>query len=199
MLMWQAINELCDAAIIDHGGVLPTPVHLIFDEFANIGKLPDIDRFIAVIRSRNVSAYLILQSFEQLKGTYGEEKALSIRACCDTTLFLGSTLFGTNDEISKMLGTQTILSLTLNDTDGNTRSTTVNRTLFERPLMLPDEVGRLSRRKALLLIAGAYPFKDDKYDAAEHPRWDEVEPGHKGAPCDTVRLRRIPRKDKSMT
>ena len=181
MLMWQAVNELCDTAIIDHGGALPTPVHLVFDEFANIGKLPDIDRFIAVIRSRNVSTSLILQSFEQLKGTYGEEKALSIRACCDTTLFLGSTLFGTNEEISKMLGTQTILSLTLNDTDGNTRSTTVNRTLFERPLMLPDEVGRLSRRKALLLIAGAYPFKDDKYDAADHPRWDEVEPGHKGA------------------
>lgn len=181
MLMWQAVNELCDAAIIGHGGALPTPVHLVFDEFANIGKLPDIDRFIAVIRSRNVSTSLILQSFEQLKGTYGEEKALSIRACCDTTLFLGSTLFGTNEEISKMLGTQTILSLTLNDTDGNTRSTTVNRTLFERPLMLPDEVGRLSRRKALLLIAGAYPFKDDKYDAADHPRWDEVEPGHKGA------------------
>lgn len=181
MLMWQAVNELCDAAIIDHGGKLPTPVHLVFDEFANIGKLPDIDRFIAVIRSRNVSMSMILQSFEQLKGTYGEEKALSIRACCDTTLFLGSTLFGTNEEISKMLGNQTIVSLTLNDTEGQNKSTTVNRTIFERPLMLPDEVGRLSRRKALLLIAGTYPFQDDKYDAAQHPRWPEVEPGHKGS------------------
>ena len=181
MLMWQTVNELCDAAIIDHGGKLPTPVHLVFDEFANIGKLPDIDRFIAVIRSRNVSMSMILQSFEQLKGTYGEEKALSIRACCDTTLFLGSTLFGTNEEISKMLGNQTIASLTLNDTEGQNKSTTVNRTIFERPLMLPDEVGRLSRRKALLLIAGTYPFQDDKYDAAQHPRWAEVEPGHKGS------------------
>ena len=181
MLMWQTVNELCDAAIIDHGGKLPTPVHLVFDEFANIGKLPDIDRFIAVIRSRNVSMSMILQSFEQLKGTYGEEKALSIRACCDTTLFLGSTLFGTNEEISKMLGNQTIVSFTLNDTEGQNKSTTVNRTIFERPLMLPDEVGRLSRRKALLLIAGTYPFQDDKYDAAQHPRWAEVEPGHKGS------------------
>lgn len=181
MLMWQAVNELCDAAIIDHGGKLPTPVHLVFDEFANIGKLPDIDRFIAVIRSRNVSMSMILQSFEQLKCTYGEEKALSIRACCDTTLFLGSTLFGTNEEISKMLGNQTIASFTLNDTEGQNKSTTVNRTIFERPLMLPDEVGRLSRRKALLLIAGTYPFQDDKYDAAQHPRWAEVEPGHKGS------------------
>ena len=181
MLMWQAVNELCDAAIIDHGGKLPTPVHLVFDEFANIGKLPDIDRFVAVIRSRNVSMSMILQSFEQLKGTYGEEKALSIRACCDTTLFLGSTLFGTNEEISKMLGNQTIVSFTLNDTEGQNKSTTVNRTIFERPLMLPDEVGRLSRRKALLLIAGTYPFQDDKYDAAQHPRWAEVEPGHKGS------------------
>ena len=124
---------------------------------------------------------MILQSFEQLKGTYGEEKALSIRACCDTTLFLGSTLFGTNEEISKMLGNQTIVSLTLNDTEGQNKSTTVSRTIFERPLMLPDEVGRLSRRKALLLIAGTYPFQDDKYDAAQHPRWAEVEPGHKGS------------------
>lgn len=181
MLMWQAVNELCDAAIIRHGGRLPTPVHLVFDEFANIGKLPDIDRFVAVIRSRNVSMSMILQSFEQLKGTYGEEKALSIRACCDTTLFLGSTLYGTNEEISKMLGNQTIASLTVNDTDGQSRSTTVNRAISERPLMLPDEVGRLSRRKALLLIAGAYPFIDDKCDAADHPRWDEVEPGHKGS------------------
>lgn len=181
MLMWQAVNELCDAAIIDHGGKLPTPVHLVFDEFANIGKLPDIDRFIAVIRSRNVSMSMILQSFEQLKGTYGEEKALSIRACCDSTLFLGSTLYGTNEEISKMLGSQTIASLTLNDTDGHNRSTTFNRTVLERPLMLPDEVGRLSRRKAILLLAGTYPFIDDKYDAAIHPRWAEVEPGHKGS------------------
>lgn len=181
MLMWQAVNELCDAAIIDHGGKLPTPVHLVFDEFANIGKLPDIDRFIAVIRSRNVSMSMILQSFEQLKGTYGEEKALSIRACCDSTLFLGSTLYGTNEEISKMLGNQTIASLTLNDTDGHSRSTTFNRTVLERPLMLPDEVGRLSRRKAILLLAGTYPFIDDKYDAATHPRWAEVEPGHKGS------------------
>ena len=181
MLMWQAVNELCDAAIIRHGGRLPTPVHLVFDEFANIGKLPDIDRFVAVIRSRNVSMSMILQSFEQLKATYGEEKALSIRACCDTTLFLGSTLYGTNEEVSKMLGNQTVASLTVNDTDGQSRSTTVNRAISERPLMLPDEVGRLSRRKALLLIAGAYPFRDDKCDAAEHPRWDEVEPGHAGA------------------
>ena len=84
-----------------------------------------------------------------------------------------------------MLGSQTIVSFTLNDTEGANKSTTVNRTIFERPLMLPDEVGRLSRRKALLLIAGAYPFKDDKYDAAQHPRWDEVEPGHKGAKHST--------------
>ncbi len=181
MLMWQAVNELCDAALVRHGGRLPTPVHLVFDEFANIGKLPDIDRFVAVIRSRNVSMSMILQSFEQLKGTYGEEKALSIRACCDTTLFLGSTLYGTNEEISKMLGNQTVASLTVNDTDGQSKSTTVNRAISERPLMLPDEVGRLSRRKALLLIAGAYPFMDDKFDAADHPRWDEVEPRHAGA------------------
>ena len=80
-----------------------------------------------------------------------------------------------------MLGNQTVASLTVNDTDGQSRSTTVNRAISERPLMLPDEVGRLSRRKALLLIAGAYPFMDDKFDAADHPRWDEVGPGHAGA------------------
>ena len=180
ILMWQTLDVLCNVALRRHAGHLPTHVHFILDEFANIGHVPDFERTIAVVRSRNISCSIILQSLAQLKSRYKDD-AQTIQDCCDTTLFLGSTLYGTNEEISKMLGNQTIVSFTLNDTEGANKSTTVNRSIFERPLMLPDEVGRLSRRKALLLIAGAYPFKDDKYDASQHPRWDEVEPGHKGA------------------
>ena len=99
MLMWQAGNVLCERALTEYGGELPTPVHLVLDEFANIGRLPDFERTIAVVRSRNIGVSIVLQSLAQLKSAYGDD-AETILDCCDTTLFLGGKSGSTNKGIS---------------------------------------------------------------------------------------------------
>ena len=102
-MMWQTMNLLCDKALAEHGGSLPRPVTFLFDEFANIGKIPDIESMAAVVRSRNMSISVVLQSIAQLKANYSEETAQTIVDCCDTTLFLGGKSNETNREISEML------------------------------------------------------------------------------------------------
>ena len=107
IMMWQTINLLCNRAAIDYHGKLPVPVNFIFDEFANIGTIPDIEQTIAVVRSRNIGITVILQSMAQLEARY-DKNAKTIVDCCDTTLFLGGKSNETNREISEMIGKQTI-------------------------------------------------------------------------------------------
>lgn len=181
ILMWQTLDVLCDTALKRYGGQLPTHVTFIFDEFANAGHIPDFDKTIAVVRSRNISCEVILQSSGQLAANYDKEKAQVICDNCDITLFLGGKSTETNEEISKAIGKQTLSTLTVNDTRGSHSSSTRNYNTAERDLMQASEVGRLPRDEAIVLIAGANPVRDKKYRLEGHPRYGLVDPGHAGA------------------
>lgn len=183
MLMWQTMDVLCNTALLRFGGSLPTPVHFILDEFANIGMVPDFERTIAVVRSRNISCSIILQSLSQLKATY-DDSAQTITDCCDTLLFLGGKSTETNREISEAIGKQTLSTLSVNDSRGSNSSTTKNYAKGERDLMQPSEVGRLPRDEAIVMIAGAYPMRDRKYALDAHPRYRSIDPAHAGAKYD---------------
>ena len=170
ILMWQAGNVLCERALTAYGGELPTPVHLVLDEFANIGRLPDFERTIAVLRSRNIGVSIVLQSLSQLKARYGES-AQTIVDCCDTTLFLGGNSNETNRGISEKVGKQTVSVIGASESRGASSSSTQSRQAAERDLIQPSELARLDRRKAIVLIAGANPVLDRKYDPRRHPAW----------------------------
>ena len=118
LLMDTAVSALCAEALEAHGGSLPTTVHFVFDEFANIGRIPDFERTIAVTRSRNIAVSMIAQSLSQLKETYGDNNAETIVNACDTLLYLGGKANETNEEISKMAGKQTVASETQSDFAG---------------------------------------------------------------------------------
>lgn len=181
ILMWQTLDVLCNVALRRHGGSLPTHVTFMLDEFANIGRIPDFDKTIAVVRSRNISCHVILQSTGQLAANYDEKKAKVITDNCDITLFLGGKSTETNEEVSKMIGKQTISTVSVNDTRGASSSTTRNFNKAERDLMQASEVGRMARDEAVVLIAGANPIKDKKAKLERHPRYRLVDPGHEGA------------------
>ena len=173
ILMWQAMDVLCDVALDRHGGSLPRPVHFMLDEFANIGKIPDFERKIAVIRSRNISASMVLQSMSQLAASYGENGADVITDCCDTTLFLGGKSEKTKKAISEGAGKQTVTSVTINDSRGNNYSMTHNYARHERDLIQASEVGRLPADEAIVIINGENAFRDKKYRLSDHPRYRE--------------------------
>ncbi len=170
IMMWQCIDQLCRKALTDYGGKLPTPVHFIFDEFANIGTIPQIEETIAVTRSRNIGITIILQSMSQLESKY-DKKAQTIVDCCDTTLFLGGKSNSTNKEIAEMIGKQTIHQMTYNESTGQSSSASKNLQIQGRDLIDQAEIGKMSRRKAILLIAGTNPLMDDKFDPHTHKRY----------------------------
>ena len=176
--MWQTINLLCNKALKDYGGRLPTSVNFILDEFANIGKLPNIEKTIAVTRSRNIFLSIILQSLAQLEERYNKA-ADTIVDCCDSTVFLGGKSNKTNKEISETLGKGTIEVQTINESSGQSSSTTKNQQKIGRELLDAAEIGKMSRSKALVMIAGAKPLKDKKYPLEQHPRYSLIDPGHK--------------------
>ena len=165
ILMWQTIDQLCRKALSDYGGKLPTPVHFIFDEFANIGTIPQIEETIAVTRSRNIGITIILQSMSQLESKY-DKKAQTIIDC-----FLGGKSNSTNKEIAEMIGKQTIHQMTYNESTGQSSSASKNLQIQGRDLIDAAEIGKMSRLKAILLIAGTNPLMDDKYDPHAHKRY----------------------------
>ena len=183
IMMWQTMNILCKRALVEYGGSLPTPVHLLFDECANIGRLPDVEKMVAVIRSRNISMSVILQSLSQLKARYKDDAAIIVD-CCDTTLFLGGKSTDTVREISETVGKQTLDTVTWNESRGAMPSSTRSRNTLERDLIQGAEVAKLPRDMAIVLITGTDPLKDRKYDITKHPRWPQAYPGHKGAAFD---------------
>lgn len=176
LLMWQTVDVLCNTALERHGGSLPTHVHFVFDEFANIGELPNFEQTISTVRSRNISCSVIVQSFAQLERRY-REGAEIIKDNCDTTLFLGGKAVKTNKEISEAIGKETVSAMTVNDSRGQGSSTTRNRQIIERDLMQASEVGRLPRDEAIVLIAGANPIRDKKYRLEGHPRYGMLAKG----------------------
>lgn len=180
IMLWQTTNLLCRKALVEHGGSLPTPVTMLMDEFANLGKLNDVEKMAAVVRSRNISLAFGLQSLSQLKAAY-KDNAATIVDCCDTLLFLGGKSTETAKEISESVGKETVATVTWNESRGASASSTRNWNTVERDLIQPAEVAKLPRDEAIVLIAGANPLKDKKYDIEKHPRWPEVYPGHPGA------------------
>ena len=159
-----------------YNGKLPTMVNFIFDEFANIGTIPDIEQTIAVTRSRNIGISIILQSVAQLESRY-DKKAKTIIDCCDTTLFLGGKSNSTNKEISEMIGKQTINQKTFGETRGQSGSSSKNIQIQGRDLIDAAEIGKMNRREAILLIAGTNPLKDLKYPVEQHPNYIYLDPG----------------------
>ena len=175
LLMQQSLNSLCEVALSRFAGRLPRCVHFVFDEFANIGVIPDFERMITVTRSRNIAVSMILQSLSQLDENYGENNAATIMNACDTLLYLGGKSADTNQKIADMIGKQTVSSVSVNDSRGANPTYTHNYNLIERDLMQASEVSRMPRDEALVLINGAQAFKDKKYPLARHPRHSSLD------------------------
>ena len=173
MIQSQLMNILCDQAYEQKTGRLNVHVRLIFDEFANIGKIPDFERMIAVIRSREISASIILQSKAQLKALY-KDHADTIIDDCDTELFLGGRGKETVKELSEILGKETIDIQTTSDTRGQSPSSGLNRQRMGKDLMTPDEIAVMDGSKCILQIRGARPFLSDKFDVTKHKRYSQL-------------------------
>ncbi|WP_165055368.1 MULTISPECIES: VirD4-like conjugal transfer protein, CD1115 family [unclassified Adlercreutzia] len=189
LLMQQALDALCEVALSRFSGSLPRCVHFVFDEFANIGVIPDFERMITVTRSRNIAVSMILQSLSQLDENYGENNAATIMNACDTLLFLGGKSADTNQKIADMIGKQTVASVSVNDSRGANPSYTHNYGLIERDLMQASEVSRMPRDEALVLINGAQAFKDKKYPLDKHPRRMLLDAARKRGAFDFTRYR----------
>ena len=168
MLQSQLFNLLCDKADDVYGGRLPVHVRCLLDEFANIGQIPNFDKLIATIRSREISASIILQSQSQLKTIY-KDAADTIVGNCDTTLFLGGKEKSTLKEISELLGKETLDTRNRSVSRGSHGSSSVSYQQTGRELMTPDEVRTLDNDYALLFIRGERPVMDKKYDILKHP------------------------------
>ena len=170
MLQSQLFNLLCDKADDEYGGRLPVHVRVIADEFANIGQIPQFDKLIATIRSREISASIILQSQSQLKAMY-KDSAETILGNCDTTLFLGGKEKTTLKEMSELLGKETIDLYNTSETRSNQKSFGLNYQKTGKQLMTEDEIAVMDGGKCILQIRGARPFFSDKYDITKHKNY----------------------------
>ena len=166
----QLFNLLCDRADDVYGGRLPIHVRCLLDEFANIGQIPKFEKLIATIRSREISASIILQSKSQLKAIY-KDNADTIEGNCDTTLFLGGKEKTTLKEIAEILGKETIDLYNTSDTRGSQRSYGMNYQKTGKELMSQDEIAVMDGGKCILQVRGTRPFLSDKYDITKHPRY----------------------------
>ena len=189
LLMQQALDTLCEAALSRFSGALPRCVHFVFDEFANIGTIPDFERLITVTRSRNIAVSMICQSLSQLDENYGENNAATIMNACDTLLYLGGKSADTNQKIADMIGKQTVANVSVNDSRGANPTYTHNYGLIERDLMQASEVSRMPRDQALVLINGAQVYLDKKYPLDSHPRRESLEAASKRGAFDFKRYR----------
>ena len=170
MLQSQLFNLLCDKADDLYNGRLPVHVRCLLDEFANIGQIPNFDKLIATIRSREISASIILQSQSQLKTIY-KDAADTIVGNCDVTLFLGGKEKSTLKEISELLGKETIDSLNQSENRGAQTSHGLSYQKLGKELMTQDEIAVMDGGKCILQLRGVRPFFSDKYDLTKHPRY----------------------------
>ena len=166
----QLFNLLCDRADDVYGGRLPIHVRCLLDEFANIGQIPKFEKLIATIRSREISASIILQSKSQLKAIY-KDNADTIEGNCDTTLFLGGKEKTTLKEIVEILGKETIDLYNTSDTRGSQRSYGMNYQKTGKELMSQDEIAVMDGGKCILQVRGVRPFFSNKYDICKHKNY----------------------------
>ena len=192
ILYTQLFNLLCDKADDKYGGRLPVHVRCLLDEFANIGQIPKFEKLIATIRSREISASIILQSQSQLKAIY-KDNADTIVGNCDTTLFLGGKEKTTLKEISEILGKETIDSFNTSETRGRELSHGLNYQKLGKELMTQDEIAVMDGGKCILQLRGVRPFFSDKFDITKHPNYKYLSDADKKNTFDMEKhLRRRP-------
>ena len=176
MLQSQLLNLLCDKADDFYGGRLPVHVRLLLDEFANIGQIPNFDKLIATIRSREISAAIVLQSLSQLKAIY-KDAAEIISDNCDSTVFLSGR--GKNaKEIAEALGKETIDTYNTGENRGREKSYSFNYQKLGKELMSQDEIAVMDGGKCILQLRGVRPFFSDKYDITKHPFYKHLSDYH---------------------
>ena len=186
MLQSQLFNLLCDKADDLYNGRLPVHVRCLLDEFANIGQIPNFDKLIATIRSREISASIILQSQSQLKTIY-KDAADTIVGNCDVTLFLGGKEKSTLKEISELLGKETIDSLSQSENRGAQTSHGLSYQKLGKELMTQDEIAVMDGGKCILQLRGVRPFFSDKFDITKHPRYQYLSDADKRNVFDVER------------
>jgi len=166
----QLFNLLCDKADNEYGGRLPVHVRFLLDEFANIGQIPKFDKLIATIRSREISACVILQAQSQLKGIY-KDNADTIAGNMDTVLFLGGKEKSTLKDLTESLGKETVYMLTNNISRGQSPSYSQNTQKLGKELMSVDELAVMDGMKCILQLRGVRPFFSDKFDITKHKNY----------------------------
>ena len=170
----QLFNLLCDKADDEYGGRLPVHVRCLLDEFANIGLIPKFEKLIATIRSREISASIILQAQSQLKAIY-KDNADTIVGNCDSTLFLGGKEKTTLKELSETLGKETIDLYNTSETRSNTNSYGLNYQKTGKELMSQDEITVMDGSKCIFQLRGVRPFLSDKFDITKHKNYKLLE------------------------
>ena len=170
MVYTQLFNLLCDKADDVYGGKLPVHVRCLIDECANIGQIPNLEKLVATIRSREISACLVLQAKSQLKAIY-KDNADTIIGNMDSQIFLGGSEPGTLKDLSEILGKETIDSFNTSDTRGNSPSYGTSFQKLGHELLSRDELAVLDGGKCILQLRGVRPFFSDKYDLTQHPNY----------------------------
>ena len=170
MVYTQLFNLLCDKADDVYGGKLPVHVRCLIDECANIGQIPNLEKLVATIRSREISACLVLQAKSQLKAIY-KDNADTIIGNMDNQIFLGGSEPGTLKDLSEILGKETIDSFNTSDTRGNSPSYGTSFQKLGHELLSRDELAVLDGGKCILQLRGVRPFLSDKYDLTQHPNY----------------------------
>ena len=170
MVYTQLFNLLCEKADDVYGGRLPVHVRCLIDECANIGQIPNLEKLMATIRSREISACLVLQAQSQLKALY-KDNADTIIGNCDSRLFLGGSEPSTLKELSQSLGRETIDTYNTGESRGRETSHSLNYQKLGRELMSVDDLATLDGGKCILQLRGLRPFLSDKYDITKHPNY----------------------------
>lgn len=173
----QLFNLLCEKADDVYGGRLPVHVRCLLDEFANIGQIPNFERLIATIRSREISACIVLQAQSQLKAIY-KDSADTIVGNCDTLLFLGGKEKTTLKEMEELLGKETIDTFNTGESRGREVSHSLNYQKLGKPLMTMDELAVMDGGKCILQLRGVRPFLSEKYDITKHPNYKYLSDFH---------------------
>jgi type IV secretion system protein VirD4 len=173
ILYTQLFNLLCDKADDVYNGRLPVHLRCLLDEFSNIGQIPKFEKLIATIRSREISASVILQAQSQLKGIY-KDHAETIVGNCDTTLFLGGKEKTTLKEMSEILGKETIDLYNTSENRGREKTHGLNYQKLGKDLMTQDELATMDGGKCILQLRGVRPFLSDKYDITKHKNYRKL-------------------------
>ena len=176
MLYTQAFQRLYDTADNYCGGELPIHVSFLMDEFANVALPKEFTSYLSTMRSRSISAIIIIQNLAQIKSLFKDDWE-SVTGNCDTFIYLGGNEQSTHEYVSKMLGKATIEKRSTGESRGRQGSSSRNYDVLGRDLMTPDEIGSLNREKCIIKVAGQFPVIDDKYNTPEHPMFDQSADG----------------------